>query len=227
MRRQSQLRYARIVDQAALHHVPSERALRRAEKKDADQHRRETRWDPAAQAEPYQRHQENDADRAPEQAMEIFPPENALERVDGHVAVDLAILGCRLILAERLVPSGRGKRRERSDDGLPFGDRQSRVREPRRTSDYGHREHQRAADEKPDGNGAWTRAIASVDRCRAGEALRRCAHRPNFTLPASSARFECVCKRCSTTLLSPSVRVRVRLGFVRVLVLIVQGRGER
>ena len=44
---------------------------------------RVSRRNPAARREPHQRNEENDADRTAEQAMEIFPPENALERIRG------------------------------------------------------------------------------------------------------------------------------------------------
>jgi hypothetical protein len=53
-----------------------------------------------------ERNGNEEADAAGEQAMGPFPPENALELVNGHALVDLLILRDLLILLELLLPFG-------------------------------------------------------------------------------------------------------------------------
>ena len=149
MRCEAELRDPRIVDEPALHHVPAHRALKRSEREDADELRRQTCRDPAPGDEPEQRQQERDSDRAPEQPMAVLPPEDALERVERHAAVDLAVFGRGLVLGEGLGPLRIGQRRQRADDRLPFGDGEARVREARHAADDNHGEEQRAAREQP------------------------------------------------------------------------------
>ena len=54
--------------------------------------------------EPQQRQREDQADRPPDQAVEIFPEEDALELAERHAAVDLAIFGRRLVAVELGLP---------------------------------------------------------------------------------------------------------------------------
>ena len=151
MRSEPQLRHSRVVDQTALDHVPAQCSLRSAEQENPEQHRRQTgrRWKLSACDEPQQRHDEGEPDQAPEQAVDIFHPEYAFERVDAHAAIYLQVLRRRLILGKRFVPLRLGQRRQCADDGLPFGDRQARMRQARHAADHDQGEHQGAADEKP------------------------------------------------------------------------------
>ena len=149
MRGEPELRHARIVDEPALHHVPAHRALQAAQHEDAEELPRIARRNVAAREEPEQRHEEDDADQAPEQPVEVLPPEDALELGERHALVHLLVLGRQLVLLERLLPLGLGQRRQRADDRLPLDDRQARMREARDAADDDHREHQRAAHEQP------------------------------------------------------------------------------
>ena len=61
--------------------------------------------------EPEERHEEDDADQAAEEAMRPFPPEDGLERVEAHAPVDVVVLRDLLVLGERLQPVGLRQRR--------------------------------------------------------------------------------------------------------------------
>ena len=100
VRGEAEVAHARVVDQAALDHVPAERALQRAEREDARQLPRERAVDAPAHREPDEGQQEHRADGAPEQAVEVLPPEDALEAGQVHRVVDLLELGGLLVLGE-------------------------------------------------------------------------------------------------------------------------------
>src|SRR5688572_31484303 len=87
MRGQAQVRDARIVDQAALHHVPAERALGAAQKKHGAELPRQGAVEFLPDEEVKERQQEDDADQPAEQAVRVFPPEDALEAGEVHVEV--------------------------------------------------------------------------------------------------------------------------------------------
>ena len=126
MRSEPQLRHTRVVDQTALHHVPAQCSLRSAEQENPEQHRRQTGRGRNLSAcdEPQQRHDEREPYQAPEQAVDIFHPEDAFERVDAHATIDLQVFRRHLIFGKRLVPLRLRQRRQGADDGLPFGNRQ-------------------------------------------------------------------------------------------------------
>src|SRR5205814_5370788 len=126
---------ARIVDKSALYHVPAHRPLQRSEREDADELPRQASCYPAPSDEPAERQQERDTDCAPEQAMKVLPPEDALERIERHAAVDLGVFGRGLILGECLAPLRSRERWKGADDRLPFADGQARMREPRHAAD--------------------------------------------------------------------------------------------
>ena len=166
VRGQPELRHPRVVDEPALHHVPAHRALQAAQHEDAEELPRMAGRNVAPRDEPQQRDEKHDADQAPEQAMEVLPPEDALEPGERHPLVHLPVLGRQLVLLERLLPLGLGQRRQRADDRLPLDDRQARMREPRDAADDDHREHQRAAHEQPRRDPPFAaRAAKSRSRC--------------------------------------------------------------
>ena len=140
MRGEAKVRNPRIIDESALHHVPAQRALQPAEKKDGEEPRGDAGRNPAFGDEPQQRHQEHDSDRASEQAVDIFPAVDPLEPFQAHVRVDLTKLGRRLISGEGIVPIRVAHGRQRPDDGLPFGDRQPGVGQARHPAHDDHRE---------------------------------------------------------------------------------------
>src|SRR5204862_6935159 len=75
--------------------------------------------------------------------------EDALERLEGHALIDLAVFGRGPVLGEDLAPLRVGEGREGAEDRLPFGDRQPRVRQARHAADDDHGEHQCATNEEP------------------------------------------------------------------------------
>ena len=81
---------------------------------------------------------------------------------------DLAKLGCRLVERELAHPVGVGERRDRADDRLPFGDRQSAFRKPGDAADHNHPEHQGGNDEEQVGQGKRTRPAFRQARYRCG-----------------------------------------------------------
>src|SRR5215470_11752969 len=141
---------ARIVHQPALDHVPADCALERAEQEYSAQARRKAAVDLSAEDEIKQRKQEHEADGPPQETMEILPPEDALELVERHAAIPLVILGRLLVLVEHLPPLRVAQRRNRTDDGLPFHDRQAGMGEARDSTYHHHCEHERAARKQPD-----------------------------------------------------------------------------
>jgi hypothetical protein len=143
---EAQLADLGTLGQPARHHPPADGALQAAE--------HEQQADPAAhvarnrpcRGEIEERHEEDEADRAAEQAVRPFPPEDGLEAVEGHVAVHDLILRDLLVLLEFLLPFGVGQRRHDAVDRLPFGDRETGLGHPGRPADDDHRH-----DEEGDG----------------------------------------------------------------------------
>src|SRR5213079_2391783 len=88
--------------------------------------------------------------QAPQQPVDVFPPEDALERIDRHVEVAMTEFGRFTVACERLFPLRIVQRRQRTHDRLPLDDRKPRMREPRDATYDHHREHERATRQQPD-----------------------------------------------------------------------------
>src|ERR1700688_3509959 len=86
------------------YHPPADRALQRAEAEDQPQPPPQVRAQSAAPEKPEKRQQVGDADRAPEQPVAPFPPEDGLELAKIHAGVEFAILRNGLVGVERLCP---------------------------------------------------------------------------------------------------------------------------
>src|SRR5207244_4682175 len=104
-----------------------------------------------------ERHEKDETDDPAEQPVQIFPPEDALEFRERYRGVDLPVFRRELVFGEGLLPLRVRQRRDRTDDRLPLGDRQSRMRQPRDTTDDDHCEHERATDEQPCSDAAVSR----------------------------------------------------------------------
>jgi hypothetical protein len=152
VRSQPQLRHARIVDEAALHHGPAKRALQAAQRENAEQSRYERSLDSSAQRKPRERRQKCDANHPAEQPMEVFPPEDGLELRQRHSRIHLTVLWRCLVARERVVPIGLVQGRQRAHDRLPLRDREPGMGEPRHASHDDHGKDKRAAGEKPGRN---------------------------------------------------------------------------
>jgi hypothetical protein len=152
VRGQPEVAYARILDEAGLHHVPAERALHRTEKKYAAELPGKPPIEPPPREEPQERNQENRADHPAEEPVHVFPPEDSLEPIDVHCEVHEAELGRLAIFREKRFPIRVRERRDGSDQGLPLDDREAGMRQPRDPADDDHCEHQRGAYEQPRGD---------------------------------------------------------------------------
>src|SRR5262249_39128440 len=124
MCRQPILTDARIVHQPALDHVPADCALERAEQEYSAQARRKAAVDLSAEEKKKRRKKEQEAEGPPKERMKIPPQKDPLDLVEGHAAIPFVILGRLLVLVEPLPPLRVAQRRNRTDDGLPFHDRQ-------------------------------------------------------------------------------------------------------
>jgi len=122
MRGQAIVADARVVHQTACHHEPAHAALQCAKNEDAQQFPAERTVYLAPHQEEQQGDEEQHADQAAQQPVKVLPPEDPLEFRNAHVEVDLPILGCELVLVERLLPLPVGHRWNRSDDRLPLDD---------------------------------------------------------------------------------------------------------
>jgi len=119
---EAKLRYARIVDQAGLHHVPAERACSAPSPNIAANFHASARAILSGSAN----HSSGSRKAAPiqsaEEPMDIFPPEDALETRRGSCRVDQRTGGL-LVFPERFLPSGLVDGGRATDDRLPFDDR--------------------------------------------------------------------------------------------------------
>jgi hypothetical protein len=151
--------------QAARHHPPADQPLQPAQDQ---QHQtapdqpvghgplaedRTRGRDPTGQEED-QRQTEDQAHPAPDQPMQPFPPEDALELAQAHPGVDLGVLRDLLVFIEGLGPLRVVQRRDRPHDRLPFGDGQTRSGQSGYASDHHHQEDDGRRGEQPHGDGA-------------------------------------------------------------------------
>ena len=171
MGRQAVLADARVIHQAALHHVPAHRALQAAEQKDPRHRQYQVPWYASARQEIEKRHEKDHADAAAEQAMHVLPPEDGLEFRKTHVVIDLLVFGRLLVFLEDLVPLLRIEWRQRSHQRLPFDDGQSRMSQPRNPANDQGCEHHGTADEQPGGD-LFTGGCVHTGRSKQGRQRR-------------------------------------------------------
>jgi len=79
-----------------------------------------------------------------------FPPIDGLELIEAHAPLELGIFGDLLIRLEGLLPIGLGERRHGAHDGLPLGDGEARIGEPRGAADKDHGDDEQREDAKPE-----------------------------------------------------------------------------
>ena len=165
MRRQTLGCDADPLGQAAGHHPPTDQTLQPAQSQQHDtapdqpvRHgplaEQRARRRHTAQQEEDQRQGEHQADHTPDQAVQPFPPEDALKFAQAHAGVDLGVLGDLFVLVEGLGPLGVVQRRDRAHDGLPFRDRQTRSGQAGNAPDHHHQEDDGRRGEQPHGDGA-------------------------------------------------------------------------
>ncbi len=110
----------RLVDEAALDHVPAEDALESTKGKG-----HEGFGDPLSSQilfddEPHHWEEEDDAYESTEEPVEILPKENALEVIELHPVVDLLVLGEELILRKHRSPLLLGNWRDGTHQWTPI-----------------------------------------------------------------------------------------------------------
>ncbi len=175
------------VGEAALHHQPADRALRAAEQEQHDQPERIAARHGALRQEPQQWQRESDADQPAEQAVEIFPEIDVLERGERHALVHQHILRAVLIGIELGLPVGGAERRQRAGHRLPLGDRQARLGEPRDAADRHHQQNQPGNAEQPGRERARLGGYNIRRMACSGLALRRLDH---GRIPCSGRRAD-------------------------------------
>ena len=142
--------------EAALDHVPAERALCAAEQQDRAEGREQPPRQPPAQPEVQKRHRIGETDQPAPQAVYVLPPVDRLEFGEAHAVIEEAVLRDLLILLELRGP-GRGReRRQYAGHRLPLGDRQARHGQPRDAADHDHDKDHAAAQEQPHRDGLRT-----------------------------------------------------------------------
>ena len=103
----------------------------------------------AEESEYEERHGKGNTDNAPQQAMQILEPENALELANVHVRVDLLKFRRLLIHLEDPLPFRVSERWQPAEQGAPVRHRQAGSGQAGHAAKDYHRENEGAADEKP------------------------------------------------------------------------------
>jgi hypothetical protein len=152
MRGQPIVTDARVVDQAALHHVPAHRSLQPPEHEHPQQLRNQRWRNPAPQQKVDEWQQEDQPDQTSENAVPVFPIEDALELCERHLVVNLLVFGGFLVFLEGLVPFGRIERRNDPDNRLPLDDRQAGMGQTCDATDYQNGEDHGTANQQPERN---------------------------------------------------------------------------
>jgi hypothetical protein len=144
---------ARLVDETARDHVPSQRSLQRPEHEYPGKTIREATVNLPAPPEPDERNEERKPDQPAEQAMEVLEPEDPLECLHAHALVDLPVFGRLAVLVEELLPVPVAQGRHDADEGLPLRNGQAGMGEARDAAQHHHGEDERATGEEPDRDG--------------------------------------------------------------------------
>jgi len=131
--------HPRLIDQTAFYHIPAHAALKRTQHQNAEELPGQCSGGPAAPKEIGERHDEYHPDQAPKQAVEILPPEDALELAQAHVEVAHLEFGRLLVLLKRRLPLCIIERWNRADDRLPLDDRQAGMGKTRDAANDDHR----------------------------------------------------------------------------------------
>src|SRR5258706_5237000 len=146
---QAEVADARIVDEAALHHGPAERALQSAENEDTEELQRDGSGEFSLYEKENIREKKYQADQSAKEAMGVLEPEDPLESCQRHFAEDFLELRGRAVLVEEQIPVRLRERRHDADERLPLGDREARFGQPRQAADHDDGEGQFGADKEP------------------------------------------------------------------------------
>ena len=122
MQRQPVLTHIDAFGKAGAHHVPADRALQGAQSEDAGEPGSQCTRDASCGEEIEKGQQKDCADEPAEEAMRPFPPEDDLEGLEAHAAIDVLVLGDLPIPGEGFEPVRLRQRGQRAADRLPFRD---------------------------------------------------------------------------------------------------------
>ena len=132
-----------------LDHEPADHALQAAEQEEPDEPRLQRRRQTPGEPEEGQRQQHQRAHDPAEQPVRPFPVEDRLEARERHVGVEQRILRDLLVAVELGRPGGVAHRRQYAHNGLPLGDGQARLGQPRRAAHHHHAEDAARHDPEP------------------------------------------------------------------------------
>ena len=168
------------VDEARCHHPPADRPLQSAKQQQTDQFRRQAALNAAGRPEEQQGQPEHEADAARQDSVGPLPPEDPLEPVEAHALIDLGVFGNLLVLGEFLLPFRVVQRRDDTVDGLPLGDRQAGIGQPRRPADKHQRHQHEQNDVEP---AAQQRPVGKLPVALAAHRSRIHFHRTHHGTP--------------------------------------------
>ena len=133
----------------ARHHPPADRALHPAQRNQP----RQLPAEPAAQPAPRRKHckaqHRDQPDKPAKLPVAPLPPVNELELGKAHALVLQLVLGRVPVLVELGRPIRRIHRRQRPRHRAPFGNREARIRQPRRPAHQHGRINKQAQHDQP------------------------------------------------------------------------------
>ncbi len=150
MRREPVLGHVRAVDQAGRYHPPADKALKTSKRQKTDQWQAQPLLDAPCEPEIGKRQGKDQPDGPRQQTMRPFPPEDGLELVQRHAAIDFLILRNALVKLEFFFPFGNRQGRDGAVDRLPFGDRKTRFGQACCTAHEDETEQREQHDAQPD-----------------------------------------------------------------------------
>ena len=149
MRYQAVVAYSRVIDQAALHHVPAEQPLRSAQKKQQPQSAGNRRRHRPRPQEKQKREQEDNAGHPSEKPVGVFHPKDELEAGQGHVGVDQFEFGELPVVFKHLLPLALIERRNCAPERLPVDHRKTGAGQAYRAAEDDQGKYQQTAQGKP------------------------------------------------------------------------------
>ena len=147
MRCQTLRRNLNPARQTRFDHPPANRPLQSAQSQNSQQTISQRAGECAFEPEPDKRQGKGKPDHSAQQPVSPFPEEDELEARQIHIREELRILRDLLVSLELPQPIGLSQRRQYAGDQFPFGDRQARFRQSRRTAHQHHQKHE--ASDRP------------------------------------------------------------------------------
>src|SRR5690606_4044744 len=121
MRGEPVLAHVDAIHQTPGDHRPPVGSLNAAPRQSAEKLQFKVTFQPSGYPEEEKRQGEDNAHAARQKSVRPFPPENHLELVKAHAAIDLLVFRYLPVLVEFLLPLSGIERRDHTMNGLPFG----------------------------------------------------------------------------------------------------------